>query len=236
VALWRRAGIAAFGGGLLFLGLRRRSVVGAAVALAGGWLSYRAIGGRGRPQREPGPKPGTDPGRDEHGPEASPDSTVERSVVIDGSADELSAFVRDPENLDRVVDRFADVTSAGEDRQRWSLRAPGPLDRRLSWETEIVEEGSGERLRWEPAGGTALFDEWSMEFGPDPGDRGTKATLRVRFDPPGGALGGAGLERLDVVPGTIASETLDRLKSLVETGSIPTLEGNPSGRGRGDLL
>jgi hypothetical protein len=41
---------------------------------------------------------------------------------------------------------------------------------------------------------------------------------------------------LGVVPETLASRALDRLKSLAETGEIPTLDRNPSGRGRGDLV
>ena len=149
-------------------------------------------------------------------------------------APSLSELARDPETLGRIVGRFADVESMGEDRHRWSVR--GPLDRTFSWETRLVEEQSGERLRWEPVDGPAVFEEWSMEFGPAPGDRGTEVTLRVRFHPPGGTLASKGIERLDVVPGTLVRETLDRFKSLAETGQVPTLEGNPSARGTGDLL
>lgn len=233
VPRWGRAGSAVLGGALLTLGLRRRSVGGTAMALVGGWLCYEAIGGQDRLSRALGSS--TSAGRERHESEAAAGSpTVERSITVGKPADELSELARDPETVGRIVGRFADVESTDEDRHRWSVR--GPLDRTFSWETRIVEEQSGERLRWEPVDGPAVFEEWSMDFGPAPGDRGTEVTLRVRFDPPGGTLAGRGIERLDVVPGTLVRETLDRFKSLAETGEVPTLEDNPSARGAGDLL
>lgn len=219
---WERVGSGVVGGALLALGLGRRSLGGTAMALAGGWLSYRAVSGRGRSVRA------FESVADRRGGS----TTVEAAVTVGKPADELSELVRDPETLDRVVGPFADVSSAGEGRHRWNPR--GSLERVPSWETRIVEERSGERLRWEPVEGPAAFDEWSMEFGPAPGDRGTEVTLRVRL--PGGTLSGAGIERLDVVPEALINETLDRFKSLAETGEVPTIEDNPSGRGRGDLL
>lgn len=229
----KRVGSAVLGGALLVLGLRRRSVVGTAMALGGAWLSYRAISGRSRRRRAA--EPDATAGRDRREPGMAADtSTVTGAVTIGRAADELSAFVRDPENLGRIVGRFADVTAESEDRHRWSVRAPGPFDRSLSWGMRLVEDRPGELLRWESVEGPALFDEWSVEFRPAPGDRGTEVTFRVRL--PGGALAGAGVERFDVVPRTLVTKALDRFKSLAETGELPTLEGNPSARGRGDPL
>lgn len=233
VQRWGRVGSAVLGGALLLLGLRRRSVGGTAIAVAGGWLCYGAISGRSRPSQTPPSDAATGSVRDDSG--AFDDSpTVERSITVGKPADELSELVRDAESLGRIVGHFADVTSAGEDRHRWNVR--GPLDRSLSWETRIVEDQPGERLRWEPVDGTPVLDEWSVEFRPAPGDRGTEVTLRARFDPPGGALVSRGMERLDVVPETLVGVTLDRFKSLAETGETSALEANPSARGRGDLL
>lgn len=232
---WERAGSAVLGGALLISGLRRRSIVGAAMAVVGGWLSYRAIGGGSRSRRAPESDAGV--GRDRYESEVSAASpTVERSVSVGRPAEELSEFVRDPENLGRVMGHFADVDGAGEGRHRWSVRVPGPLDRHLSWEMRLVEDRPGERLRWESVEAPALFEEWSVDLRPTPGDRGTAVTVRVRFDPLAGALGSTGLERLAPVVEALVGTALDRLKSLAETGEVPTTERNPSARGRGDLL
>lgn len=227
----------------MVLGLGRRSLGGSAIALVGGWLSYRAVRGQthrfrasesdaatGGERRDAGAVAG-----DRQDPESSADQpTVAKSVTIGTPADELAELLRDPETLDRIVGRFAEVSSAGDDRQRWTAR--GPLDRSLSWETRVVAADSGERLRWESVDGRAPFDEWSASFRPAPGDRGTEVTFRVHLDPPGGRLGDAATERLGVVPESLVGAALDRFKSLAETGEIPTLERNPSARGTGDLV
>ena len=41
---------------------------------------------------------------------------------------------------------------------------------------------------------------------------------------------------LGFVPKTIAMQSLRRFKSLAETGEIPSLASNPSGRGESDLF
>lgn len=230
-----RAAFVALGGTLLAVGLKRRSLGGTAAALVGGWLCYRGLGGRGHRYRE---VDANTEGRDDvTDPETSDDAiTVERSITIGASADELYQSWRDPEQLSRVVGHFAEVTHPSEDpdHQRWTVR--GPLGLSLGWDAQVVEDRPGELLRWEARNGAALSDEGSVHFHPAPGERGTEVTLRLRFDPPGGPLGAAAMTRLDMVPTTLVGKALRRFKSLVETGEIPTLERNPSARGSGDLV
>jgi len=129
---------------------------------------------------------------------------------------------------------FADVTPTEGDRHRWTVH--GPAGTELSRETQVVEDTPGEVVRWEASRDASASNGGSIRFRPAAGDRGTVVTLSLDFDPPGGTLGNAALERLDVVPGALAGHVLGRFKSLAETGEIPTLDGNPSGRGEADLL
>jgi len=227
---WKRVGTAAAGGALVALGLRRRSLGGAAIALVGGWLSARAVWGLVRPDRDPSaaasqsdPEPADEP------------LTVAESITVAKSPDELAELLRDAETLSRIAGPVAKVESAGEDRQRWTV--DGPLDRQFSWETRTTEDSEDdERLRWESVDGSALFEEMTVDFRESPGDRGTIATLRLELAPPGGEVASAALERVDVVPESLGGVALDRFKSLAETGEIPTTDANPSARGRGDLV
>lgn len=230
---WERAASAALGGTLLIRGLRRRSLGGAAMAIAGGWLFSRGISGHGRPRRALGGN--ADGERDRHGPGPPADAPeIERAITVGRPAGELSGFWRDAERLTRIAGEFAEVTGAGEGRLHWTAR--GPLGRTLSWETRVVEERPGELLRWESIEDASVPNEGEVRFEPAPGDRGTEVTLRVRFDPPGGRLGDAAMRLLGVVPGTLVGTALRRFKSLAETGEVPTLAHNPSARGSGDLL
>lgn len=232
----KRVLAAVLGVGLLVRGVRRRSLRGTATALAGGWLLYRALGGNGRGARtsgfEEGDVNGDGRGEDRSSP-AGP-TEVTRSVTVGGPAEELYEAWRDPETFSRIMGHFAEVTSTDGDRFRWTVRGPRGVE--LAWETHVVESEPGEFVRWETPEDATLPNEGTVRFRPAPGDRGTIVTLSIRFDPPGGALGDAALQRLDVVPKALAGRALGRFKSLVETGEIPTVSGNPSARGRGDLL
>ncbi|SEV85324.1 SRPBCC family protein [Natrinema salifodinae] len=227
-----RLASASVGGMLLVAGIKRRSLGGVAMALGGGWLVARGISGSGRSLRAFGSGGETDHGAGEDG--AGGDLTVERSITVGAPADDLAQYWRDPERLTRIMGSFAVITGAGEDRHHWEVETPrGP---NLSWETEIVDDEPGEVLRWESVDGATIANEGTVRFRPAPGDRGTEVTLRLRFEPPGGAVGTAVAQRLGIVPKTLAGNALRRFKSLVETGEIPTLERNPSGRGSGDLV
>ncbi|WP_135828692.1 SRPBCC family protein [Halorussus halobius] len=232
-----RLATTALGGALLTLGARRRSLPGVALALAGGWLLYRGVAGGGDAGRESHAATATDAGTavGESG-RSRPDSPappVERTVTVGRPADELHEFWRDPEELSRVLGDSVSVTSGGEDRHHW--RVTGPFDRSVEWDAEIVEDRPGERLRWESVEGAALPATGSVRFRPAPGDRGTEVTLTLEFDPPGGRVGDAALSALGVVPEALAGTALDRFKSLAETGEIPTIGRNSSGRGAGDV-
>jgi uncharacterized membrane protein len=220
VARTGRVGALAFGGALVAAGLGRRSLGGLAAALGGAWVVHRTAVGRDR-------RSGRETGN------ADP-PTVEGVVTVARPAGELHERWHDPEALSRVMGGFAEVASVGGDRWRWTAGAP--FGRNVTWETRIVEDRPGELLRWVSIEGSMPSAEGSVRFQPAPADRGTEVTLRLRFDPPGGALGDAAMRRLGVVPDALASKALHRFKSLVETGEVPTLEANPSARGKGDLL
>ena len=207
----------------------------AVTALAGGLLAYRALARRGTSDRGGGAFLQKGESGMDAGESAETDaSTVTSTVTVMASADEAYETWRDPETQARVFSGFADVTEVGENRWRWDVNAP--LGRTLSWETRALVDRPGELVRWEAVEGPALIPEGSVRFSPAPADRGTEVRLELRVDPPGGSVGRAAMERLGIVPKALTNKVLYRYRSLVEAGEMPTLEGNPSGRGRGDPI
>jgi uncharacterized membrane protein len=59
--------------------------------------------------------------------------------------------------------------------------------------------------------------------------------LRVvlKYDPPAGVVGAAVAKLFGEEPEQQIEEDLRRFKSMMETGEVPTTEGQPSGRGAG---
>ncbi len=215
------------GTALVVRGLQQRSLRGAATALVGGALLSTSLGENARIRTMVESRTGLGGGDEE--------TAFSRSVVVGRPANELYELWRDPEQFSRVVGHFADVAETDGGRLEWTVH--GPRGKDVSWETDVVGEEPGETLRWEAGEDATVPNEGSVRFTPAPGDRGTVVTLSIRFDPPGGSVGNAALERLDVAPEMLVGTALNRFKSLAETGEIPTTkDGNPSARGEGGLV
>jgi uncharacterized membrane protein len=110
----------------------------------------------------------------------------------------------------------------------WKVR--GPLGRGFEWDTRIVEDRPGRGQRWQSVEGASLPSEGEVQFRPAPGDRGTEVTLRIRFNPPGGALGLAAAKLLGFVPRLFAERAIHYFRALAETGEIPTTDRQPAAR------
>lgn len=207
----------ALGGVVLLRSFTRGSLSGIALGSA---LLYRGISGHSFLYQALNMS--TADGNKQSAPE------VERSITIEKPAQELYRLWSDPQNITQVMGDFADVTQVSDKRSHWVLHSP--LNRRMEWDTEIVENRPGELLRWKSVEGAPLPNEMAVRFHPAPRDWGTVVTLHVRFTPPGGALGSGLLRRLRIGPSLAAEKILRRFKSLAETGEIPTLKRNPAAR------
>lgn len=209
VALGAAAVVARLGGrrhGAMALALTAVAGAGAVSALRGGQLDPNKAA-RARQSAEP---------------------VVERALTIGKPADVLRTSWQDPRTLPQIMAGFAGVRSTGEGRMHWKLE--GPLGRVLEWDTEAVDR-PGEGIGWRSLPGAAIPNDGLIRFQPGPADRGTVATLRVRFDQPGGALAGEVLDLFGNTPLNLLVEgVLRRFKSLVETGEIPTTARQPAAR------
>lgn len=224
VALARIA-TAVLGGVLFATGLRRRSLLGAAVALAGGELLARSIGSQNAPARR------FETETWQEGELSRESLQVVRAITIRRSAEELYRLWRDPRTQQRIMEPFAEVTLPDRDHVHWVMR--GPLDLLLVWDTGVTEDRAGELLRWRSLPGAPLPYEGLMHFRPAPAGRGTEVILRLRFPRSSGSRGQTIDKLLGALPSGLALKALYRFKSLAETGEIPTVALQPACRRNG---
>ena len=59
---------------------------------------------------------------------------------------------------------------------------------------------------------------------------GTVVRVRLQYNPPGGKLGSAVAWLFGEEPSLQVRDDLRRFKALLETGEVPTTQGQPSGR------
>lgn len=224
------------GGGILALaGLKRGGVGGALAALAGAALLERGVTGHCRVYGGLGLSSAReDTGRRLATPEGvgTFDSTVtvRTSLTVGRPPEELYRFWRDQANVPRFMSRLRSVRVDSPTRSHWVM--DGPMGRTWEWDSEVTTETEGEGFAWRSLEGADLPNRGSVSFLPDVRGEETVVTYELEFDPPLGALGAAVASVFHEVPEQMARADLHRFKALMETGEIPTTEGQPSCRGR----
>ena len=212
------------GTALVVLSLRRRTLGGALLALAGADLLYRGATGYCHVLAALG----IDTAGGNNGGGAAPAAIeIQRSITIQQPREEVYRRWRDPESQPLVWSHVAEITDATEEGAHWRIRAP--LGRTLEWDMRIVADRGGELIGWRSTSGH-VPNEGTIEFRDAPAELGTEVTLRVRFDPPAGRLGAAAARLFDDPPKLVLAKALRRFKSLLESGEIPSTERNPTAR------
>ena len=106
----------------------------------------------------------------------------------------------------------------------------GPAGIPVEWDARIITDVDNKVIGWQSLEGSTVATAGSVNF--DESDRGTVVRVRLQYNPPAGKLGAAVAWLSGEEPGLQIHDDLRRFKALLETGEIPTTEGQPSGRAR----
>ena len=153
---------------------------------------------------------------------------VRQSFTLNVPPEAAYAFWRKLSEFPRFMKHVESVTELDEKRSHWVVRAPA--GRTVEWDAEIVEDVPGERLHWRTIGDADVRHGGQVEFRPATGNRGTVVEIHLSYEPPAGKAGAAVAKLFGEEPELQVREDLRRFKRLLETGEIPTTEGQPSGR------
>jgi uncharacterized membrane protein len=155
---------------------------------------------------------------------------VERAVTVNRPRAELYQAWRNFENLPRFMQHLESVRVEDRESGRSHWVAKGPLGRNVQWDAEVIEERENELLVWKSLPGSLVESMGRVEFVEAPGGRGTIVHVSMQYNPPAGSMGAAFAKLFGKEPGTQVKEDLRHFKQIMETGEIPTVEGQPSGR------
>ncbi len=191
-------------GALVVIGLMKRSKSGTAMAAAGGVLAYKGLS-------QDNPKPFTATAR----------------FRINTSREEAYKLWRDLAGLPRFMTHIKSVEVLDGNRSRWT--AKGPAKTPVSWTAELTDDQPGKRIAWRSTADSPVQTDGSVEFTDDPLGRGIFVSTASRFNLPSGPLANTLYSLLGKNPAFIAREDLRHFKSLLETGEMPTVEGQSHG-------
>jgi uncharacterized membrane protein len=152
---------------------------------------------------------------------------VKKSVAVNRPPEECYRFWRDFERFPSFMQHIESVQVLDERRSHW--RARGPAGTSIEWDAEITEDQPGQLLAWRSVAGSEVDNAGSVRFTPAGGGKGTIVQVQMEYHPPAGKAGALIAMLFGEEPAQQVEQDLRRFKQLVETGEIPTTEGQPHG-------
>lgn len=212
-----RVGSATIGAALLTYGLKRRDWIGALSALGGAALLYRGATGYCQVSNAMGRNTRTGDTREALA--GSRGVNVCEAVTINRSAPELYREWRNLESLPDRMQHLESVRELSDGTSHWAARGPG--GKVFEWDAEILQDIPGQLLSWRSLPGSEVISAGSVNFDDVPG-HGTRVTVRLQYDPPGGKIGAYVAWLLRQEPSQQIREDLRGWKRRLETGEVAT--------------
>ena len=153
-------------------------------------------------------------------------SAVEQQQSIEIAASPEDVYDRwcEYENFPRFMSMVEEVRPLDGDRSHWVVK--GPAGTRVEWDAKITERDRGRVLAWRSEPGSMVTNSGHVRF--EPSSIGTRATVQINYQPPGGRIGHAVATVFGRNPKQNLRSDLERMKAFVE-------QGRPGGNGsRGD--
>ncbi|QBQ54065.1 YgaP-like transmembrane domain [Nitrosococcus wardiae] len=214
--------LSTFGGGFLaYKGLQARSKGGILLTLMGGALIYRGITGHCPAYQS------LNIDTSEPEEKISP-IEIHETLTINKPRAEVYEFWNHLENLPQVMHHLQSVTTTTDKYSHWVARAPKGLTT-LEWDAEIIEVRENELIAWQSLPDADVNNAGIIRFQDAPGGRGTEVHINIIYRPPASVIGTALARLLNPITSQVIKEDIRRFKSLMETGEIPTTEGQPQG-------
>ena len=197
---------------LAYTGTKRKDLLGAGLALVGANLLRRGVTGYCYTYQYLGIR--TAPvgqGRSVSIPYEM-GVKVERSIAVNKPREAVFQAWRDFENLPKFMKHVKAVRATGDNTSHWVVSAPG--GRTVEWDAEIIN----------------MIPNKLVHFTDATGGRGTQIRISLQYNPPGGIVGAFVAKLFGEEPSKQVAEDLARFKSMMESGQVPTNEGQTSGR------
>ena len=146
----------------------------------------------------------------------SGDSGVEASqtIEINASPEQVFELWSNYENFPHFMANVEEVRPLDGNRSHWIVK--GPAGARVEFDSVLVESERPRVLAWRSEPGSQVQNEGMVRLVPSA--VGTRATVRMSYQPPGGALGHAAASLLGRNPNQELADDLQRMKSFIETG------------------
>ena len=161
---------------------------------------------------------------------------IMKSINVDAPVDVVYSLWSNFDYFPQFMSNVLDVRRGEGDMSHWKVR--GPAGTTVEWDAEITKMIPNEMIAWKSTEDATVANAGYVLFEPNE-QGGTEVTVRLSYNPPAGAIGHAIAKAFGADPKSEMDQDLMRMKSLIETGSIPhdaaqkVNENEPAGEERG---
>lgn len=148
---------------------------------------------------------------------------VRTSALVNAPAEELYRMWRDVESAPLWQEQIVSVVRTGERTSHWVMQVK---DKRVEWDSEVLNDESGKRIAWRSVDGES-DNAGEVIFERATAGRGTMVTVLQEFKM--SKLASAWETLTGRNPKQAVIENLRHFKALAETGEIPRSQGQPHG-------
>jgi uncharacterized membrane protein len=150
---------------------------------------------------------------------------AERTIDIAASPDSVYDIWSRYENFPHFMSHVIEVRDLGNQRSHWVVQ--GPAGSEVEFDSVLTAADRPHRLSWQSEPGASVRSEGTVTLTPQAG--GTRATVRMSWQPPAGAIGQGLAVLTGADPQAALDDDLQRMKQFIERG-LPARTG---GRGTG---
>jgi uncharacterized membrane protein len=150
-------------------------------------------------------------------------ASIVKFIIVNAPVEQVFGFWKNFENFPRFMENIESIQVVGPDLTHWKTK--GPLGTSVEWDAKTISVVENQKIAWQSTEGT-IETHGAVTF--EEVDGGTKVTVGLEYQPPGGALGEA-VARMFADPEELFEADLNRFKQVAESGDFAALaNGHPT--------
>jgi uncharacterized membrane protein len=143
---------------------------------------------------------------------------------------EVFNLLKNLENFPQFFENLSKVELQGEGKANWYFRDNSPSFDSFAVPMSVEFDRNNNGMVWKAEDKAGFNYSVAIELAEAPAQRGTVVRMLVAYDNLAGEIAGKFEKLFGNDAEMISKKNLFRLKAFCETGSVPTTEGQPSGR------
>jgi uncharacterized membrane protein len=144
---------------------------------------------------------------------------IQKNIDVAAPVEQVYRFWTDYVNFPRFMTNVREVRETGDGRSHWTVQGPAGVP--VEWDAVITRRVPNKVLAWKSVEGATVENAGIVHFEPNP-DGTTRVDVKLSYNPVAGEIGHAFAKLFESDPKSQMNEDLMRMKTLIETGRLPS--------------